>query len=296
MEPVRSTKMFEVDREAIFSLGVTTRSKSKATRRIMLQTGGVSLPELPVDAQCCVFTFLAHYDLARCSAVSRACRAVATLDHLWEPFLADQFFAVKLDRSDAVLGTKPAFQFIVLAQARCTVCEESVMKPKSKSHRYPGAHSCSKCEELCCAACSCQCACLAACGVDREEDRSREVEKCTNCLQWCRWSCAESKGTILILFCGICLSAYCDHSWDCLLRLCSLMVCGKVSCEECLDMDWCDICYQCYCEGCRDVAFCQNCHSNFCSTCRVVGYCATCEVSYCDSCGHSVYLKSKAGA
>jgi hypothetical protein len=102
----------------------------------MLLTGGVSLTELPVDVQCCVFTFLACYDLARCSAVSRACRAVATLDHLREPFLAGQFSAVKLDRSGAVLGTKPAFQFIALAQARYTVCEESVMKPKSKFHRY----------------------------------------------------------------------------------------------------------------------------------------------------------------
>jgi hypothetical protein len=183
-----------------------------------------------------------------------------------------------------VWSTKPAFQFIALAKAKCTICKESVMRPTSKYHRYPGAHSCIKCEGLCCAACSCQCTCLSTCSVIRDEDLDRDVEdpECTNCRGWCHLSCAEFDDTIY--FCGFCQSAYCDHCWGWYLRLCSQ--CEEILCNECVDMSWCNGCNESYCDECRDVASCQSCNSSFCSTCRVVAYCETCETSYCDSCGH----------
>jgi hypothetical protein len=172
-----------------------------------------------------------------------------------------------------------------LAQAMCTVCEKSVMRPKTDFHRYryPGAHSCIKCEELCCSACSCQCSCLAMCGLEWNEDLGRDyVEECTSCRGWCHCNCNESNETIL--FCNFCQGAFCEHCWVSFLRFCPQ--CGEVSCDDCLDMSWCDGCNEYYCDECRDIAFCQKCSSSFCSTCRVVGYCETCEVSYCDSCGH----------
>jgi hypothetical protein len=203
------------------------------------------------------------------------------------PFLADQFAAVKLDGSDFVLGTRPAFQFMALAQARCKVCEESVMRPQNPIYRYPEVHSCIKCEELCCAACSCQCTCLSACGVDGDEDMDRNVEECTSCRGWYHSSCAEFGKTIF--FCGLCVLSkparvYCEHCWKWFLLFCP--ECADVRCNECGEMSWCHECNENYCDECRDVAFCQSCSSSFCFTCRVVAYCETCEMSYCDSCGH----------
>jgi hypothetical protein len=89
MEPPRDASPFKFDPEANFNQGVTTRSKTKANKKKTLlskSAGGLSLTELPNEMQSCVFTFLSRDDLARCSAVNRACRSIATLDDLWEPF------------------------------------------------------------------------------------------------------------------------------------------------------------------------------------------------------------------
>ena len=124
MEPKREAPPFESNPQAVFSRGVTTRSTTKANKKKKLQiaVGSLKLTELPVDTQCCMLSFLTRNELARCAAINQACRSVATLDHMWEGFLADQFGAVKVTGNcRLVWGSTPARQFSNLAKAACTL-------------------------------------------------------------------------------------------------------------------------------------------------------------------------------
>jgi hypothetical protein len=243
----------------------------------MSQKGrGLSLTELPIDAHSYVLTFLARDELARYSELNRDCCAVAKLDHLWEPFLAERFAAVTMaGMSHLTWGSTPARQFSKLAQAACTVCRESVLKPNLPGQRYPGAYSCVRCSKLCCAACSCQCSCLKLCNFEK----SSAVDVCSRCRGWCH----QNLECIAVFGCEICSVRYCGQCnpslFDCewCLGIFCMSCCGKGECDECEGI---------FCEGCRDMSFCDSCSESFCSTCRIVQYCDTCEVSFCDSCGH----------
>jgi hypothetical protein len=235
----RNATPFEFDRP-----GVTTRSQTKATRKKMSRVGGcLSLTELPTDAQCCVLTFLACYELARYSELNRDCCAVATLDHLWEPLVAEQFAAVTMTgTSRFIWGSTLARQFSKLAQAACTVCQESVLKPDLPGQRYPGAYSCVRCCKLCCAACFCQCSCVGLCNVEK----SGAVEVCSSCRGWCHWE-------TFVISC-------CDEMTQC-------GDCENSFCEGCRAMSFCESCSESFCYTCRIVRYCESCEVSYCDSC-----------------------------
>jgi hypothetical protein len=77
----QSAAAFEFDTQAVFIPGMMTRSKTKANKTMQRKAGdSSSLIELPVDVHSYVLTFLDRNELAHYSEISRACRAVATLD------------------------------------------------------------------------------------------------------------------------------------------------------------------------------------------------------------------------
>jgi hypothetical protein len=78
-----------------------------------------------------VLSYLKPRDLARFSEASRICRNDATLNFLWQPFLATHFALVK---PRLEWGRTPASQFSALAirvrelEARAKVCEDQMVR------------------------------------------------------------------------------------------------------------------------------------------------------------------------
>jgi hypothetical protein len=113
-----------------------------------------NLTTLPADVQASILSFLPCRELARFATVSWRSRAMATLDELWAPLVAQHFFL-----GLHVTMSKPARKFRELACVCCSICQKSLLLSESRviPARYQRPHFCNRCKFKCCADCRCEC-------------------------------------------------------------------------------------------------------------------------------------------
>jgi hypothetical protein len=182
---------------------------------------------LPIDAQASILAFLPHGDLARFSEISRGCRGVATMDHLWIPVL--QPFK-DVQAAPRFVGLSPCSLFRALVISSCSVCGQTLLptKPRPESTLFQAPHSCKfeGCTLLCCAACRCQCHCLK---FDYKYPKPEYVYTitCSRCHGWAHSRrCAQEE----LEGCTDCGLAFCS---DCsALDVCNY--CDELHCPECM--------------------------------------------------------------
>jgi hypothetical protein len=171
--------------------------------------------------------------------VSRGCRRVATMDHLWMPLLAHHFGDVVPPA--LLLLVRPARRFSALALTRCSVCKKILLPSMPRVDpawsRYSAPGSCWLCGLLCCAKCHCRCRCLNEDCNDGMSTTHPFHEFCGECRGWahqdcecivlhCKWChvgfCYECESEVLIN-CETCDDEYCrkcQRIWDVLGDLC----------------------------------------------------------------------------